>query len=136
MADKDSYKDLKWDGVDFDGTLSKYDGWKGHEVFGEPVVDMCEFVRKEHEKGRTIRIFTARVSQVSLEGYPKEKVVNAIQDWCEKNIGFRPEVTCEKDRWLDRIYDDRAIGVVKNEGILINPKDEKLEEFLSKSKRN
>ena len=24
-------------GVDLDGTLAKYDGWKGHNVIGEPI---------------------------------------------------------------------------------------------------
>lgn len=130
--EKEDHKHLKWDGVDLDGTLAKYDGWKGHTSIGEPIQKMCDFIRKEHERGRNIRIFTARVSKVSLDGQPKEPVVKAIQDWCEKHLGFRPEVTNEKDRWLDRIYDDRAIGVLKNEGTLLNPKDEGLKDFLSK----
>lgn len=132
MEKEEDHKSLKWDGVDLDGTLAKYDGWKGHTDIGEPIEKMCSFVRKQHEKGRNIRIFTARVSKVSLGDQPKEPVVKAIQDWCEKNLGFRPDVTNEKDRWLDRIYDDRAIGVVKNEGILVKPQDEDLKDFLGK----
>lgn len=124
-------KDLNWDGVDFDKTLAHYEKWLGHTTFGEPVKKMCDFVRKEHDKGRNIKIFTARVSKVSLGDQPAEPVIKAIQDWCEKNIGFRPEVTCEKDRYLERIYDDRAIPVIANEGIIVKP-DESLEEFLEK----
>ncbi len=26
-----------WIGVDFDGTLATYDGWKGPSVLGEPI---------------------------------------------------------------------------------------------------
>ena len=27
----------EWLGVDFDGTLAKYDGWQGHTHLGEPI---------------------------------------------------------------------------------------------------
>lgn len=129
----DSCKNQKWDGIDFDGTLSYYEKWEGHTKFGPPIKEMCEFVKKEHDNGRNIKIFTARVSEVSLGGFPREDVVMAIQDWCENHIGFRPEVTCEKDRWLNKIYDDRAVSVIKNKGIMLNPQDENLEEFLSRT---
>ena len=34
-----------WVGVDLDGTLAQYDGWKGVDHIGDPVPKMLERVR-------------------------------------------------------------------------------------------
>lgn len=50
-----------WIGVDLDGTLAMYDGFKGPEHIGDPVPKMLERVKKWLAEGREVRIFTARV---------------------------------------------------------------------------
>ena len=51
-----------WYGFDLDGTLAKYDGWKGIDHIGEPVKPMVDLVKRMHEEGKVVKILTARVS--------------------------------------------------------------------------
>ena len=50
-----------WIGVDLDGTLAEYGGWKGPDHIGPPVPKMLERVKSWIAEGRDVRIFTARV---------------------------------------------------------------------------
>jgi len=51
-----------WYGFDLDGTLAKYDGWKGIDRIGEPVRPMVELIKRMHAEGKTVKILTARVA--------------------------------------------------------------------------
>lgn len=51
-----------WYGFDLDGTLAKYDGWKGIDHIGEPVKPMVDLIRKMHDEGKVVKILTARVA--------------------------------------------------------------------------
>lgn len=99
-----------WIGVDLDGTLAKYDGWKGPGFIGEPVPAMVERVKRWLAEGKEVRIFTARVYMDN--GSQKA----FIQDWCEQHIGQRLEVTNVKDYGMIEIWDDRAVQVEFNTG--------------------
>jgi hypothetical protein len=131
-----------WYGFDLDGTLAKYDGWKGIDHIGEPVGPMVKLIRQMHDEGKVVKIMTARVA-------PKEKpevkpnpylenhwVIESpddmpwalknewsplefIQDWCYKILGFVPEIVYQKDHLMLELYDDRVKQVVPNEGWLI-----------------
>ena len=50
-----------WIGIDLDGTLAEYDGWKGVEHIGKPIPSMVERVKAWIIEGKDVRIFTARV---------------------------------------------------------------------------
>lgn len=100
-----------WIGVDLDGTLAEYDGWKGPDHIGAPVPLMVERVKKWLSDGIPVKIFTARVW-----GEDRDGVATIIQDWCEKHIGQRLEVTCTKDYGMLSLWDDRAIQVIPNTG--------------------
>lgn len=111
-----------WIGVDFDGTLAKYDGWKGPTDLGEPIPAMVERVKRWLAEGREVRIFTARVS---LAGRPGDSVTNAlemiatrsaIRSWCLEHLGQRLPVTCEKDLNMIELWDDRCVQVEPNTG--------------------
>lgn len=54
--------DEEWIGFDLDGTLAKYDGWKGIDHIGEPVESMVLLARLLHWLGKKIKILTARVA--------------------------------------------------------------------------
>lgn len=102
---------MGWIGVDLDGTLAHYEGWKGVDHIGKPIAPMVERVRKWLAEGKEVRIFTARA-------FGKEQAaIEAIGDWCEKHIGQRLAVTCTKDYAMIELWDDRAIRVVANEGV-------------------
>jgi hypothetical protein len=114
-----------WTGVNLDGTLAHYDGWKGADHIGEPVPAMVRKVKAWLAEGQDVRIFTARVSKrLELDdSSPTEELREAdrvqvmIQDWSEKHIGVRLPVTCSKDYGMIMLYDDRCTFVFPNEGI-------------------
>lgn len=71
---------------------------------------MVERVKIWLAEGKQVKIFTARVCD-GLESTRK-----TIEDWTEKHIGTRLEVTNIKDFALLELWDDRAVRVVKNKG--------------------
>lgn len=102
-----------WIGVDLDGTLAHYDGWRGIEHVGEPVQPMLARVKAWVAQGRTVKIFTARVSAES----ERAEVIEAIHDWLEKHGLPALEVTNVKDFGMVELWDDRAVQVVPNTGL-------------------
>jgi N12 class adenine-specific DNA methylase len=104
----------KWIGVDLDGTLAHYDGFKGPTVIGEPIQPMVDRIKKWLAEGNNVKILTARVAD-DKDG----KVKKAIQDWTEKHVGKRLDVTDVKDPHMVSLYDDRAVPVERNTGKLL-----------------
>jgi hypothetical protein len=99
-----------WIGVDLDGTLAFYDGWKGEENIGYPISLMKGRVLDFIEKGLIVKIFTARAGS--------ETGIVAVKKWLKTN-GFPDlEVTDKKDYGMIRLYDDRAVHVEENTGIV------------------
>lgn len=111
-------KRIGWIGVDLDGTLAVYDGYKGLDVIGAPIPSMVERVKKWLAAGREVRILTARVSQSIWRPRQEDifRTEQAIKDWCLEHIGQALRVTCIKDFEMDELWDDRAIQVVPNTG--------------------
>jgi hypothetical protein len=106
-----------WIGVDLDGTLAHYDGWKGELHVGKPVQMMLERVKAWLAAGVEVRIFTARVAEG--EGRHKadvEQIRERIQDWCEAHGLPRLKVTNVKDFQMMELWDDRAVSVEPNTG--------------------
>jgi hypothetical protein len=101
----------KWIGVDLDGTLAIYDGWKGVGHIGSPIKEMVDRVKQWLDEGKKVKILTARVS-----GDNPEKAKETIQKWTEKQFGQRLEVTSEKDMDMEELWDDRAVTVEMNTG--------------------
>lgn len=101
---------VPWVGFDLDGTLAKYDGWKGPDHIGAPIAPMVQIALKYLAAGFKIKIFTARATD------PNPKVVPAIQAWCRIHLGHVVEVTNAKDYSMLLCYDDRAVAVEPNTG--------------------
>lgn len=108
-----------WIGVDLDGTLAEYDGWKGPEHIGAPVPLMVERVKKWLAEGKDVRIFTARVSHDGTPSRVRDAVRahNAIILWCADHIGAQLRITNVKDYAMVELWDDRAVQVVPNTGL-------------------
>lgn len=102
-----------WIGVDLDGTLAHYDGWKGIEHVGKPIPAMLERVRAWLAAGRTVKIFTARVSVPSRD---RGEVIGHIHAWCAEHGLPALDVTHEKDFGMIELWDDRCVQVVPNTG--------------------
>lgn len=108
-----------WVGVDLDGTLATYDGWKGAEHIGEPISAMVDVVKYFIGVGREVRIMTARVSGDDRQGVPRERTIQLIEEWCERHIGVRLPVTCVKDYGMIVLFDDRVVAVETNTGRIL-----------------
>ena len=100
-----------WIGVDFDGTLATYDGYKGDDHTGKPIEPMVRMVRKWLHEGKTVKLFTAR------------KPHPALRRWMKEHLGEVLEITNVKNPGLIAFYDDRAVQVEKNTGRIIGDKD-------------
>lgn len=100
-----------WIGVDLDGTLAHYDGFKGADVIGRPIPKMVERVQQWLKEGKEVRIFTARVCYGDKNGSRKH-----IEEWCWRNIGQVLKVTNEKDYGMIELWDDRCVQVIPNTG--------------------
>lgn len=109
-----------WIGVDLDGTLAKYNGYKGAAHIGEPVPAMAARVRRWVGRGKRVKIFTARADD--------EKSVNAIKKWLKDNELPDLEVTNLKDEKMIEFWDDKAVAVEKNTGKIKEAEDPK--EFI------
>lgn len=103
-----------WIGVDLDGTLAMYDGWKGAEHIGEPVPLMVERIRIWLAEDRDVRIFTARVCEIDHE--ERVAIIVAIQKWCVEHLGEILPITNTKDYRMVELWDDRAVQVIPNTG--------------------
>lgn len=107
-----------WIGVDLDGTLAVYDGWKGPEHVGEPIPKMVARVKAWLNDGVDVRIFTARVSHDGIDARVAEayRAYHAIDAWCREHIGRTLPVTNIKDYAMIELWDDRAVQVIPNTG--------------------
>jgi hypothetical protein len=122
-----------WIGVDLDGTLAEYSGWKGVEYIGDPIAEMADRVRQWIANGQDVRIFTARVDggSAALNAGNQHgelfkevaKIRGIVQDWTERHFGVRLEVTNVKDYAMIELWDDRAVCVERNTGRILGRND-------------
>ena len=94
----------RWIGVDLDGTLAEWDGWKGHEHIGPPIPAMLERVKRWIKMDIEVRIFTARAS------VPDH--IPPVEQWLEKNGLGGLRVTNQKDYKMLQLWDDRCVQVL------------------------
>lgn len=100
-----------WVGVDLDGTLAVYDGWKGEEQIGPPIQSMVDRIKAWLSEGKRVKIFTARA-------YGRPQIALVIQRWLMEEAGLPAlEVTCVKDFGMIELWDDRCIQVEFNTGM-------------------
>ena len=81
-------------------------------------------------RGFRVKIVTARLGDVGSCPKAQEELRQHIWDWCDRNLGFRPEITDRKDASMEALYDDRAKQVVRNRGITYEECNERLAECL------
>jgi hypothetical protein len=101
-----------WIGVDLDGTLAHYAGWKGRDHIGDPIPPMLERVKRWLDEGKKIKIFTARACD--------QDHISPVKEWLKKNGLPDLEVTNCKDFGMVALYDDRCIQVITNTGQVIS----------------
>lgn len=100
-----------WIGVDLDGTIAHYDGWKGVEHIGAPIKPMVDRVKAWLKDGVSVKIFTARASHD-----PDGSITRHIETWCQEHLGQILPVTNAKDFAMVELWDDRCVQVEINTG--------------------
>mgnify|MGYP000517639369 CR=1 FL=1 len=101
--------DKSYIGVDLDGTLAFYDGYEGMDKIGKPIKPMVNRVKRWIKQGKNVKIFTARATNQKAHKY--------IKAWCKEHLGRELPITCQKDRFMIELWDDRARQVKTNTGI-------------------
>lgn len=114
-----------WIGVDLDGTLAEYDGWRGFDHIGKPVPAMIARVRRWLKEGKEVRIFTARVGP-QPDATLQARARIAVAKWCEMHLGIVLQVTATKDFEMVLLYDDRAVQIEHNTGRRIDGQEDAL----------
>lgn len=109
-------------GCDFDKTLATHN-WPAtpynHRELGEPIPPMVEKVKQALASGHKVVIFTARVN--SGNSYQEQMDATEsyllIAEWCKQVFGTVLPITNVKSKDMAEIWDDRARGVLPNEGL-------------------
>lgn len=97
--------------VDLDKTLARFHHFAGPSKIGPPEPAMVDRIRRDLADGKTVKIFTARVS-----GDHSGTARNAIEAWTKRYFGQRLPVTNKKGQDIGTILDDHALHVVPNTG--------------------
>lgn len=101
--------------VDLDGTLAQYDGWKGIGHIGCVIPEVANAMERAQAEGAEVHLFTARVSDPE-DAAEAHKV---ISKWAEANHFTFASITAVKHKFFTEFWDDRAIQVIRNEGIFV-----------------
>jgi hypothetical protein len=104
-----------WIGVDLDGTLAEWDGWKGPGHIGKPIPKMVGRVNEWLAAGKSVKIVTARANS-KRPAAERDAFMKAWVTWSLKHLGLILPVTAEKDGNMDELWDDRAVQVIRNTG--------------------
>lgn len=101
MNDTHGVEGKGWYGFDLDGTLAKYDGWKGIDHIGAPVALMVDRVKEMHVEGKVVKILTARVAPRANAEY-KDREKCAPPDYVAKAdfSGF----SADAKTWIENMY--------------------------------
>ena len=94
--------------VDLDGTLAKYEKWRGISYIGEPIQSVVDAALKKQSEGYEIVIFTARVMD--------PRAIPIIRNWLRNNKLPYWRITNVKDSSMKEIWDDLAVHVERNRG--------------------
>jgi hypothetical protein len=115
-------KNQFWIGVELDGTLAEFHGWKGHNHIGKPIPETVTRVKDWTALGHTIKIFTARVSPQQGQ-YNVDIALRTITHWCFKHIGMQLPVTCSIDFDMTDLWSCHCVQFIPNIGSPIRNND-------------
>lgn len=108
--------------VDLDGTLAHYDravhagGFRADHV-GDPVPAMLSRVKRWLSEGIGVVVYTARAAP--RDDGSHWTAIYAIHGWCHRHLGVTLDVTHEKRPEFSEFWDDRAVAVEPNTGLVI-----------------
>lgn len=121
-----------WIGVDLDGTLAHYDGWRGNHHIGKPIPLMVERVKTWLAGGLKVKIFTARAYCKE----PDEIVLKPIREWCKEHLGQELPITNVKNFGMIELWDDRCVQVEPNTGKILSKRTDIIPDYFKKVGRS
>lgn len=92
--------------VDFDGVIAQYDGFKGNDIFGDPIDGVQSAMEVLKKKGFTIIIFTTHTASSKLKKYLNDNHIT--YDYINENPD-QPKGSNSRKPIADIYLDDRAI---------------------------
>lgn len=124
--------------VDLDGTLSKYDGWKGEDHFGKPVPGAREAMEELRDWGWLIVVYTTRGNDGLIRGWLVENEIpfDAI------NSSLHNPPSCSSKPIATVYFDDREAhhvgckwydwhGAMQNVRRIYQPHEEFVDEWAN-----
>ena len=108
---------LSWIGVDLDHTLATYSGWDSCTAIGDPIPAMVERIKRHLDDGYTVKVLTARMA--TRDPAERLAIQNAIWDWTLEHLGVPLDATSEKDFHMWFFYDDKAVQVEPDTGVIL-----------------
>jgi len=108
MAEKVWKPEHPYIGVDLDGTLARDYGWRGAQHIGSPIKRMVNRIRRWHNEGKRVKIFTARAADPAC--------IPPIKAWLKKHRLPDLEITNVKDLAMTQLWDDKAVPMRHNKG--------------------
>jgi hypothetical protein len=108
-----------WYGFDVDGSIAQYDGWNMDGSIGAPIASMIRRMKHYIRQGRDVRIVTARANPAGRDQGFHDEQITIINDWCFKHLGRALPICYEKDMHMILLFDDRAMQVIPNTGVLV-----------------
>jgi hypothetical protein len=101
-----------------DGSVVDVNNYRS-DLIGNPIALNVERVKAWLAAGRKVVIFTARVHP--RHGLAEVVIAEkAIKEWCVNVFGRELEVTCMKDPLFCEIWDDKAVRVIPETGVISN----------------
>jgi len=97
-------------GVDVDGVLAKYDGWKGVDHFGDPIDGAVEFTKRLGEYFDVV-IFTTRCNEEMNKPEKANLLRNRVVAWLNRHGFHYDEVYIGQGKPIvAALIDDRAVS--------------------------
>jgi TusA-related sulfurtransferase len=93
---------------DLDGTLAEEHPPETYDKIGPPVPDMVAEIQKEIKNGGEVVVFSARADD--------PKSIKQIKEWLSENKLPAMRVTNIKEKVASEFWDNRARGVITNQG--------------------
>lgn len=88
-------------------------------MIGDTHATGCKCGHCESDAGKGAYMQEQYLSILEGDISRKKTASDYITEWCEKNLGFVPEITHQKDHLMTELYDDRAKQVIANDGRLV-----------------
>ena len=96
--------------LDVDGTIAKYDTWKGIDDIGDPIPGAVEFTKKLSEIAKVL-IYTTRTKVMpDRKDLSPEDLVKIIKTWLDKNGFYYDKIYSGQGKPItSAIIDDRSV---------------------------